>query len=205
MTERFATVVALDLRVPSFEYPGVLTIAADAGALPFADCTFDCVVCTEVLEHVRHVERACIEIIRVAKHEVVIGVPFRQDTRVGRTTCRACGKLNPPWGHVNSFTEERLLDLFGGLRVTAKSFVGLNNGVTNPVSALLMDAAGNPWGTYGSEEACIHCGAGLAAPPADRSFWMRLCSALAVRVNRFQMAFTRPHANWIHLALSKDR
>jgi SAM-dependent methyltransferase len=203
LTQYFPEVTALDLRKPAFAFPGVVTVAGDATNLNFPDRSFDCVFCAEVLEHIPNVQKACDEMIRVAKFEIVIGVPFRQDTRVGRTTCSACGKVNPPWGHVNSFDDRRLLDMFSALRVVSKSFVGSTNEVTNPLSTLLMDLAGNPWGSYDQDEPCIHCGSGLIAP-VERKFWQRACSAVASRINRLQSLFARPHGNWIHLVLAKE-
>ena len=203
LTDYFEEVTALDLEKPPFEIPRVATVKGDATRLEFADNSFDCVFCAEVLEHIPDVRKACREIARVAKHAIVIGVPFEQDTRVGRTTCRACGKPNPPWGHVNSFTEGRLLSLFDGCRVMSKSFVGVNREATNALSAALMDLAGNPWGAYTQDEPCIHCGARLI-PPGERLLWQKICSALAVRINRAQLPFTRPHGNWIHLVFSKE-
>ncbi len=144
LTEHFEEVTALDLEKPAFEYPRVTTVAGDITKLQFPDSSFDCVFCAEVLEHIPALEQACRELARVARHEVVIGVPFRQDTRCGRTTCRQCGKSNPPWGHVNNFDEQKLRKLFPELAVRATSFVGSNNEVTNPVSTMLMEMAGNP-------------------------------------------------------------
>jgi SAM-dependent methyltransferase len=204
LTEHFETVTALDLKKPSFVINRVVTVAGDATKLSFPDSSFDCVFCAEVLEHIPAVEQACREIARVASHEIVIGVPYRQDTRVGRTSCRSCGKINPPWGHVNTFDERRLINLFPGLRVVSQSFVGVNTDATNPLSTFLMDLAGNPWGPYGQEESCIHCGAGLVAPQ-NRSFAAKLCSAIAGRLNNLQKRWTRPHGNWIHTVFSKDR
>jgi hypothetical protein len=70
--------------------------------LGFADDFFDFVLCAEVLEHIptASLSRACSELGRVSKHYVLIGVPYRQDIRVGRTTCWSCRKKNPPWGHI---------------------------------------------------------------------------------------------------------
>ncbi len=199
----FETLVALDLTRPEFEYPGIETVAGDVTSLQFQDESFDCVFCAEVLEHVPQVEQACRELARVARYEVVIGVPFKQDTRIGRTTCRTCGKICPQWGHINSFDVEKLRTLFSGLTIKEMSFVETMRQVTNPLSVFLMDLAGNPWGTYDQDEPCIHCGATLTPPPAERSFWSRICSAMAVRLNTIQQSFTPPHGNWIHLVLSK--
>ena len=202
LTERFDRVTALDLRVPGFQYHRVECITGDVTRLPFRDEAFDCVFCTEVLEHVPNVEIACREISRVVRHEVVVGVPYRQDTRVGRTTCRSCGKPNPPWGHVNTFDTARLEELFSPMKPRRQSLVGVNRDATNPLSCLLMDWGGNPWGPYSQDEPCIYCGMRLT-PPARRSLAMRLSSALAARINGAQRLFTKPHANWIHVVFVK--
>lgn len=203
LTEHFDEVTALDLVQPSFQIPRVTPVQGDATRLQFADDSFDCVFCAEVLEHIPDVQAACRELVRVAKHEIIIGVPFQQDTRVGRTTCPACGKANPPWGHVNSFTEQRLLELFAGVQVAAKSFVGQSQEATSALATFLMDAGKNPWGPYDQDEPCIHCGAQLTAP-RSRSVLQRACSAAALRLNRIQRRFTKPHGNWIHLVFRKS-
>lgn len=178
-------------------------MAGDVTSLQFPDGSFDCALCTEVLEHIPALEQACRELVRVTRHEILIGVPFRQDTRVGRTTCRQCGKVNPPWAHVNTFDEQRLRRLFPGVAMQAKSFVGTNHEATNPVSTMLMDMAGNPWGTYDQDEPCIHCGAALVAPNG-RSGLSRIYSAAAIRLDRLQSTFAKPHPNWIHVVFSKS-
>ncbi len=204
LTEYFEEVTALDLEQPSFEYPRVTTVAGDITKLQFSDSSFDCVFCAEVLEHIPDLEQACRELIRVARHEIVVGVPFRQDTRSGRTTCSKCGKVNPPWGHVNRFDEQRLKDLFPGLPIEAKSFVGSTKEVTNIFSTMLMDLAGNPWGTYQQDEPCIHCGARLVSPAHERAYLSKVCSGVAVRLDLLQKSVTRDHANWIHVVFSKN-
>ena len=203
LTGYFQQVTALDLEEPSFTFPRVTTLAGDVTRLAFPDASFDCVFCAEVLEHVPDLERACRELIRVARHEIVVGVPFRQDTRSSRSRCSCCGKVNPPWGHVNTFDERRLELLFSGLTVTAISFVGCNKQVTNILSAMLMDMAGNPWGTYQQEEPCIHCGATLMPPAEPRPYFSRVCSGIAARLDLLQMSFTPAHANWIHVVFAK--
>jgi SAM-dependent methyltransferase len=202
LTAYFEEVTALDLQKPAFDIPGVVAVAGDVTQLPFPADSFDCVFCTEVLEHVRDIEKACSELARVAKHELILGVPFRQDIRLGRTTCRTCGKVNPPWGHVNSFEEDTLPARFPDWQIVSQSFVGTSKEATNALSTFLMDLAGNPWGTYSQDETCIHCGASLK-PPRNRTFWQRICCWLAIRINRFQALWIRPHGNWIHLVLTK--
>jgi ubiquinone/menaquinone biosynthesis C-methylase UbiE len=62
------------LEKPTFEFPRVTTVAGDATKLQFPDELFDCVLCAEVLEHIPAVEKTCRELVRVARHELIIGV-----------------------------------------------------------------------------------------------------------------------------------
>ena len=202
LTGYFTEVTALDLERPRFEIPQVVTVAGDITKLDFTTDSFDCVFCAEVLEHVPELQKACDEIVRVARHEIIVGVPFRQDLRIGRCTCRTCGKANPPWGHVNSFDLSKLLKLFAGLQLISTSLVGTSKESTNALSVLLMDLAGNPFGTYDQEEPCIYCGARMR-PAENTSTWQRVLSGVAARINRLQTTYTKPHGNWIHLLFSK--
>src|SRR6266513_3954406 len=79
LTEHFESVTALDLTMPQFDFEGVRPVQGDVTKLQFPDNNFDVVFCTEVLEHVPALQKACTEIERVARHAVVIGVPYRQD------------------------------------------------------------------------------------------------------------------------------
>lgn len=147
-------------------------------------------------------EQACVEIMRVAKRAVVIGVPYKQDIRFGRTTCCHCGGMNPPWSHVNSFDEQRLCALFDALNLSKLSYVGATRDVTNAAAVALLDFAGNPYGTYDQEEACIHCGAHLLAP-AHRTLAQKIATRVAFLINRLHRAVTPIRGNWIHMRLEK--
>jgi SAM-dependent methyltransferase len=204
LADHFESVTALDLVRPAFAFDRVVTVQGDVTALQFPDAHFDCVLCAEVLEHVTDVRRAASEIARVAKYDVVIGVPFREDTRVGKLTCANCGKVSPPYGHINTFDEARLRSLFDGLAVTEVSLVGPERERTNPVSSWLMTQAGNPFGTYDQDEPCVHCGQRLHAP-RSRQVHVRLLSRAAVCLDSVQRLLARRPASWIHMRLSRRR
>jgi hypothetical protein len=157
-----------------------------------------------VLEHIPSpgLEAACSELTRVARRAVVVGVPFRQDTRIGRTTCRACRRPNPPWGHVNEFDRMRIERLFPRAHVAKVEYVGTNLWATNALAVALLDFAGNPYGTYDQHEPCIFCGSRIV-PPGSRTIVQRAATRLGTWVAESQSRWLhRPHPNWIHVLLT---
>lgn len=206
LTQYFGTVTALDLEKPTIDFENVCCVKGDITCLEFKDDYFDLVLCAEVLEHIppELLDRACSELSRVSKKYLLIGVPYVQDIRVGRTTCYSCGKKNPPWGHVNSFNLERLKMLFSSLTEYKRHFVGVSRSRTNFLSTLFMDLAGNPYGVYAQEELCIHCGKKLIAPP-DRSFPQKIATKIAFYLQAIQGLFLKSHPNWIHILFHKSK
>ncbi|HZT60934.1 MAG TPA: class I SAM-dependent methyltransferase [Pyrinomonadaceae bacterium] len=204
LAERFEKVFALDLTKPAITHPKVECVRGDAAALEFPNRSFDFVFCAEVLEHIPPpaLSKVCGEIERVTNGQILIGVPYKQDIRVGRTTCYSCMGKNPPWGHVNSFDERRLESLFPACVLKTISFVGTNSEQTNAVSAALMDIAGNPYGTYAQDEPCIHCGKALEPPP-ERTAAKKVLTRLAFWSQHATGVFSKPRGNWMHVLLSR--
>jgi hypothetical protein len=206
LAKSFDKVTALDLKKPFVDNPKVECVEGNIIDLKFSDGEYDLVFCSEVLEHIqpKYLKSACFELQRVSRRYIVIGVPFKQDIRIGRTKCYTCGKRNPPWGHVNSFDESRLVHLFNLCKVRRISYVGSNIECTNPLSVLLMDLVGNPYGTYHQEECCIHCGATLKKPPSI-NIMQKIFTKISFKIRNIQQCFHRAHPNWIHILFERAR
>ena len=202
LTELFDSVTALDLIKPKVQHQRISCVAGDLTKLSYPDETFDVVLCSEVLEHIPAVEKAVAEIKRVARHAILIGVPYKQDIRIGRTTCVKCGKVNPPWGHVNTFDENRLEKMFQPFRIVKQVLTGVNAERTNALAAWLSDLGRNPYGIYGVDEPCVHCGFNLDNRPS-RSFLHKVCGAAGFHLMKAQSALSKPHANWIHVLFER--
>lgn len=204
LAERFELVTALDLELPNISHERVRCVKGDATDLQFEDSSFDLVFCAEVLEHIpsQKLEKACLELQRVTRDALIVGVPYKQDTRVGRTTCANCGRVNPPWGHVNTFDELALRELFPNCTIERQSFVGTNSDISNGFSAALLDLAGNPFGTYVQDEPCIHCGKSLGTP-SKRNIVQKILTKAAFTISKAQQRLSKPHPNWIHLRLRR--
>ena len=205
LAERLYRVTALDLEQPSIDHDRIYCVKGDVTTLGFPDGSFDLVFCAEVLEHIptKLLGKACNELSRVSNRYVLIGVPYKQDIRVGRTTCQVCGKENPPWNHMNSFDGSQLRKLFPAFEVVKMSFVGLADAGTNFISCLLMDMAGNPYGTYSQDEPCVHCGATLKSPPR-RSLLKKVLTRAAFYARGMQTSFLKQHPNWVHVLFEKQ-
>ena len=205
LCNRYASVVALDLSPVRVREPGCVFLVANLVRLPFEDDAFDAVLCSEVLEHLPPalLEQGCRELVRVTRGRLVVGVPFEQDLRIGRTTCASCGAHNPPWGHRTSFTRSLLARLLAPMECRAEDAVGRQRGASNPLSAWILDQLANPWGTYAQEEPCVACGAAVRAPALSSVRTVIGRSALALI--RLQSAFVPAKPNWIHLAFEKPR
>jgi len=107
-------------------YDGVRVLAS-GGRLPFADRSFDAVVCVEVLEHLSDELFAKVtnELARVARNSIVIGVPYRQDLLEGMTKCAECGCVYHVDLHCRSFNgPEDVAALFPGFCVEAVAYLG---------------------------------------------------------------------------------
>jgi SAM-dependent methyltransferase len=204
LADRIDRVTALDLSLPQLDDPRIECVQGDATALQFGDRSFDLVICAEVLEHIPTslLSRACAELSRVSARHVLIGVPYKQDLRGDRSTCGNCGMSNPPWGHVNSFDEQRLNALFPDMEVAQVAHIGETLEQTNSVSSWLMELAGNPFGTYGQEECCVHCGQPLGRAP-ERRLHQKVLTRAAVSLDNLQRPFLRPRAKWIHVLFEK--
>ncbi len=205
LADRFKHVIALDLEKPEVLHPRVSCVQGNAAKMDLADKSIDFVFCAEVLEHIPPpiLGDVCREFERICRGTLLIGVPYRQDIRVGRTTCHSCHGKNPPWGHVNSFDEARLRKLFPGFVVDRVSFVGETTEQTNALATMLMDWAGNPYGTYQQDEVCIHCGASLAPPP-DRTLTQKVLTKMAFWAQRTTAGFSSTRGNWMHMLMSRQ-
>lgn len=202
LAARFDRVIALDLEKPDIDHPNVDCVMGDATQLQFERGHFDLVFCAEVLEHIPPdlMPRACAEMERVSRRYLLIGVPYRQDLRHGRTLCPHCSFRNPPWGHVNTFDEASLMALFPSSSSRHVSFVGTGAEGTNSLAAWLDELAGHPYGTYEQEEPCVKCGGQIRASrhsllrkvPAKLSMWAHSTTARSSK---------RP--NWIHVLFER--
>lgn len=81
---------------------------ADINALPFDDAAFDCVICSEVLEHIPQHEKALSELVRVLKPQghLVVSVPRYFSERICWLISQAYH--NEEGGHIRIYKKRHL-------------------------------------------------------------------------------------------------
>ena len=92
----------------------VSVTSADITQMPFADETFDCVICSEVLEHIPEHEAALKELVRVLKPRgtLVVSVPRYFSERI-------CWLISPAYasdegGHIRIYKKKDLRRMLAG-------------------------------------------------------------------------------------------
>ncbi|MFO0579189.1 MAG: class I SAM-dependent methyltransferase [Polyangia bacterium] len=88
-------------------------VRGDTTALPFADASFDLVLCCDVLEHLpdEAAARTVAELGRVAARHVVLNVPFAEDLGWSMLTCSSCGLRYHRDHHLRRYLAADLLAL----------------------------------------------------------------------------------------------
>ena len=108
-------VVSLDVSLKNVEkalelYPGEnhYGVVADGYSLPFADHSFDCVIASEVVEHVPEPKKFLESLFRVVRPggALIITTPYKEKLRY--TLCIHCNKLTPFDAHLHSFDRKKL-------------------------------------------------------------------------------------------------
>ncbi|HEY6437429.1 MAG TPA: class I SAM-dependent methyltransferase [Ignavibacteriaceae bacterium] len=89
-------------------------ITADSFHLPFNDDSFDCVIASEIIEHVVDPAGFIKELFRVVKKggSLIITTPYKE--KLIYHLCIHCNQKTPANAHIHSFDEEKLEKLYSG-------------------------------------------------------------------------------------------
>ncbi len=151
--------VGVDFSTTALKQVNVLKALSVASCLPFKDASFDCVICTGVLEHLdtKDHKKAIAELNRVSARYIMIGVPYNENLRKCLCKCPVCGYKFNGYTHKRSYTEISLNKLFKDLQLSVVDFFDWRANYEN--TALLkfkQDFCGDY--PYYSKAVCPQCG-----------------------------------------------
>ncbi len=94
---------------------GAMAQVGYSQAIPFSHASFDYVIMSEVLEHLDDtaIKESLKEVQRVLKNggRLMGTVPADENLKEGIAVCPKCGEYFHRWGHMQSFSQERLLNM----------------------------------------------------------------------------------------------
>lgn len=159
-------------------------VCGRADALPFPDKSFDAVACTEVLEHLPDdVFAAAVgELARVARRQIVIGVPCREGLYGGMTRCADCGTAYHISLHRRSFAGPKAVaKRFPAFALRGAALVGRQD---TPLLGWVIRARQRLVGLDLTSPfaRCPHCGSARTAQIPGKRIRKRLLDALAWRL-----------------------
>lgn len=120
LIERVRNVVGVDISSEALRHVRCHTKQAGIEQLPFPNRSFELVIASEIIEHLGYeiYQRALNEISRVSSKYIFITVPNHENLRKGRVICPNCGcRFHSDW-HVRSYSQENMVYLLPGYRLT---------------------------------------------------------------------------------------
>lgn len=120
--------LGVDRSVAALKYVKTKTLQGSIDELPFADNSFECTTCLEVIEHlpIDVYEKALAEIARVSSQYVIISVPYNEVLEDSFNQCPQCRTSFSYEMHLRSFDDQRMDHLLKrfGFECVSKEYLG---------------------------------------------------------------------------------
>ncbi len=107
-------VVGFDRSEQALKYVKTENFLANIDSIPLENNSFDCVIAHDVIEHLPVItyEKSLIELTRIAKKYIIIGVPYKEKIKENVTQCPVCSSIFNYEMHLRSFDDFKLKTLF---------------------------------------------------------------------------------------------
>lgn len=86
-------------------------LTADVYHLPIKENSIDCIIASEILEHVANPDTFISHLLKVLKYsgKLIITTPY--DEKIEYNLCTHCNKPTPRFAHLHSFNENNIVDI----------------------------------------------------------------------------------------------
>ena len=104
-------------------------LAADSFHLPFTNSSFDCVIASEIIEHVADSKHFVKELFRAVKKggSLIVTTPYKE--KLIYYLCINCNKKTPANSHIHSIDEKKLESLYNESDLNSFKFKTFGNKV----------------------------------------------------------------------------
>lgn len=184
-------VSAMDISEAALEGVTCSKICASITSIPFEDRSFDLVSCNEVLEHLcdADLSMGISELLRTAARYILISVPHREQLTRYQCRCARCGFSSHPYGHLQSFSEQRLEGMFTDSFYLKRRLVyGPPQRDMHPVLLNFRQEVLNQWFTPQEGYLCPQC---------NTAEFIQTQNMQTKLINGLNRLITRPHPYWL--------
>lgn len=192
LVARGKSVVAVDISEVALAKVKGPTLKLSADHLAGVDnCSFDLVLCTEMLEHLddRTYNGALREFNRVARSAILVTVPNQENMLENTALCGDCHQHYHIWCHRRRFTPADLASMFQDFSPVSIVKFGHNLRRYNPLLLWVKTRISNGWAADESSP-CPECHSFRTAPP-DRPGLADFCNLINSNLPRF------PYKPWL--------
>ena len=104
-----------------------VAVVGDVFSLPFQPEKFDCIIASEVIEHVTVPAKFTETLFRALKPggKLIVTTPYKE--KIIYTLCVHCNRPTPRSAHLHSFDEQKILSLYNGDDVKKVEFFKFGN------------------------------------------------------------------------------
>ena len=194
-------IMGVDPFIEAIQYLNVPGVQATLPNIPFPDKHFDLVICLQVLEHLGDQDflPSVLEIQRLSKKYVIIGVPYKENPQTLQVLCSNCGRKSHAYGHLRSFKESALANLLPDFTMERSILCGVLQRRNSIVGILFQHHIANLYSSP-SDFVCPHCFSNAPAA-SDRS---KVVCWIAPRFNQILTKLSPVMPYWI-IALYKRK
>jgi len=102
-------------------------VVADVFSLPFKENSFDCIIASEIIEHVINPDIFVKNLMHILKPggELIVTTPYKE--KLQYSLCIHCNKATPRHAHIHSFDENILTNLYNDDKVKSVEYKTFGN------------------------------------------------------------------------------
>lgn len=153
-------VVGVDFSEEALKHVKAETLLASAESIPVNDFSFDMVFSSQLLEHIEEpaLTATIKEFKRITKKYILITVPNDEFLKKNETRCPSCNHVFNVIGHLNTFTPNKIVEMFGNdFRLLKEGVFGKMHLNYNPLLMKIRQGVGNRYFNPVSFTICPKC------------------------------------------------